>query len=224
METEPKAPAFLKGVRCLVFDFDGTLVNSNPIKWRAFERCFEEIPQPQRQEILSYCRNHNHTPRWEKFRYAYEKILKLPFTPEVEAALLARFDRETTQPIIEAPEIPGASEFLKSVRGSFQTALLSSTPHEILLRLLKERGWLEYFQAVQGAPVDKARWLEHFRLANRLECEEVLFWGDTEEDAEAAKRFGCRFVAVNSSLDPGIAELRISDFTGLLPLRFSCTA
>lgn len=182
--------------RCLVFDFDGTLVDSNPIKGRAFQRCFEEVSKRQREEILAYCRNHNHTPRWDKFRYAYEEVLKLPFTPEVEARLLARFDEETTRQIIQAPEIPGASEFLDRVQGRFRTALLSSTPHEVLLTILEGRGWRNFFQTVQGAPVDKARWLKRFCRRHRLKREEALFWGDTEEDAQAAKEAGCRFVAV----------------------------
>ena len=46
--------------KALVFDFDGTLVDSNAIKWKAFEACFDRFPD-RREEILSYCRGNNHT-------------------------------------------------------------------------------------------------------------------------------------------------------------------
>ena len=61
----------LKKCRALVFDFDGTLVDSVPIKRKAFDHCFEEFPAKKR-EIQSYCHGNNHTPRWEKFKFVYE--------------------------------------------------------------------------------------------------------------------------------------------------------
>ena len=112
MDSLKKAAELLSGARVLVFDFDGTLVDSNSIKWRAFEACFSDFPD-QLPEILAYCRSFNHTPRDVKFRHIYETILRRPYGPDVEQALLKRFGRETTEPIVEAAEIPGAEEFLR---------------------------------------------------------------------------------------------------------------
>ncbi len=184
----------LKQSRLLIFDFDGTLVDSVPIKWRAFDRCFEKFPA-QREQISAYCRRNNHTPRWEKFKHVYEEILHLPYTAEVEQELHRCFERETTEQISQTPALPGASEFLGRIRPNYRTALLSSTPHEILLTILEKRGWANWFDQVQGAPVNKAAWLKRL-YAKGFAPDQVLFFGDTSEDAAAAREAGCGFISV----------------------------
>lgn len=189
----------LRKVRFLVFDFDGTLVDSNEIKWRAFDRCFNSFPA-HREEIRAYCRGNSHTPRWEKFRHVYERILRLPYTPEVERELHRCFERETTEQIARAPALPGVEEFLDRIRSRYRTALLSSTPHETLLEILGKRYWSDRFDEVRGAPVHKALWLKELRDLG-FPPDQVLLFGDTLEDAEAAREAGCGFVPVPQMQD-----------------------
>ena len=180
----------------LIFDFDGTLVDSNPIKRQAFRRCFEDFPNHLGQ-ILDYCYANNHIPRWEKFRYVYEKLLKLPYTDQVESNLLRRFELETTEQIIAAPALPGAEEFLKRACITHSLGILSSTPQEILLEILRRRGWVNLFEWIQGAPVHKARWLTRFQLEQGFPGHQVLFFGDTPEDEQSAQESGCSFVRIS---------------------------
>jgi len=200
--------------RLLVFDFDGTLVDSNPIKRRAFEACFAPF-QEHRDAILSYCVQHHHTPRQEKFRYVYERILGRAYTQEAAARLQERFEAHTTRQIIEAPEIPGAARFLQRVSGLCETALLSSTPDGVLREIVLQRRWAPYFGEIQGAPVDKTAWLEVARRARGLpDGRAIVCFGDTQEDAEAAEAAGCPFVLVGK--DGGDGMDTIPDFLSLM--------
>ena len=196
-----------------MFDFDGTLVDSNPIKRRAFEVCFAEFPE-RREAILAYCWGRHHTPRGEKFRHVYEQILGRPYTEAAAADLHERFEAATTRQIIEAPEIPGAGAFLARVRGRYLTALLSSTPDAVLRDILRQRGWQERFEVVQGAPVHKATWLKAFCEQRGLEGDRVVFFGDTLEDAGAAEEAGCAFIRVGGVAAP--PRPWIADFLSLL--------
>lgn len=205
----------LRRCRALVFDFDGTLVDSNDIKWRGFEVAFADFPEHM-GKIMAFCRDYHHTSREEKFRYVYEKILGLAFTPEIGVSLQERFAAATTRQIIEAPETPGATRFLGVVACNRLTALLSSTPHQVLLRILAERVWREYFGIVRGAPVDKGTWLEAFREKHKLQKEEIVFFGDTAEDAGAARAAGCTFVAVGNPRLGAEAICSVADFAELL--------
>ncbi len=200
----PSGADMLARARALVFDFDGTLVDSNPIKYQAFATCFAEFPQ-QREEILAYCGGHHHTPRWEKFRHVCEQILQQPYTEARAASLHERFEAATTAQIIAAPEIPGASAFLRSVRGRYLLALLSSTPEQILREILARRGWQGWFDVVQGAPVKKAAWLTAFGERHGLAPSRVVFFGDTPEDARAAEEAGCAFLAIQNSFEAVLA-------------------
>ncbi len=194
----------LHRARLVVFDFDGTLVDSNAIKQRAFAQCF--APEADRlEEIMAYCGTRHHAPRWEKFRHVYERILRKPYTPDVAAALMAQYAAQTTRQIIAAPEIPGAAACLRMVSRARATALLSSTPQKTLQDIISQRGWSAYFGHIQGAPVNKMEWLAQARHAQGGGAGAVLFFGDTPEDSDAAGAAGCAFVGVGAgALLPGI--------------------
>lgn len=201
--------------RALVFDFDGTLVDSNPIKEQAFEACFAEFPE-RYSRILSYYQSSGHTSRGDKFRHVYEEILGLPYTPAVAVMLHERFAAATTYQIIKALEIPGATEFLLAAKHRYIMALLSSTPHETLLHILSERGWRDYFEVVKGAPVDKSVWIREFCLARKLGQQKVVCFGDSVEDFAAAQAAGCTFVGVANGVLGTECSHYINDFNDLL--------
>lgn len=207
--------ARLARAEVMIFDFDGTLVVSNDIKWQAFEAVFQDFPE-RLPEILRYCRGANHTVRGAKFRHVYEEILHRPYTQQIDAALHQTFDALTTAAIVDAPEIPGAGQFLSSLRGHKTTGVLSSTPHDVLITILERRGWRQYFDIVQGAPNDKAVWLGAYARAQGLSRDAAVFFGDTPEDRLAAERAAWDFINVGAT-DVDAAEWRLVDFTALVP-------
>lgn len=181
--------------RALIFDFDGTLVDSNEIKWRGFETVFADAGD-RLPDVMAYCRGSDHVIRGDKFRHVYERILHRPYTPEVAAALHARFAEATTALIVEAPEVPGASSFLRGLSTRLITAILSSTPQQILEQIVDARRWNGLVKTLHGAPIDKSAWLRECRRAHGPGHDDLVFFGDSPDDAAAAKAAGCAFVAV----------------------------
>jgi phosphoglycolate phosphatase-like HAD superfamily hydrolase len=195
--------------KAIVFDFDGTLVDSSEIKRRGFDYAFAAYPERMAQ-IREYCYSFNHTIRSEKFRYVTERILGLQYTPELDKLFHDRYAAFTTDRVANAPEIPGAGAFLASLT-SRRTALLSSTPTAILLEILERRGWRDFFSEIQGAPVDKAAWLTGFQRLLGCRPEQIVFFGDTDEDAGSAQAARCTFVRVGKPAEDG-DKLAIPDF------------
>jgi len=204
----------LQNVEIAVFDFDGTLVDSNGIKMKAFERTFLVFPD-RLEEIMQYCRGFNHTPRDEKFRHVCETIIGQPYTAQLSAGLHDRFERATTSAIVNAPEIPGAREFVEQTRSCCETAILSSTPHAVLLDIVSKRGWTKLFDFSQGAPINKAAWLSDIRTDRALEPNQIVFFGDMPEDAVASRKAGCSFVAVANRDLISDSACYIPDYMGL---------
>ena len=209
------ARAVLAQAAAVVFDFDGTLVDSNEIKWRAFDTVFAGFPD-RLPEISAYCRAHNHTPRDVKFRHVYETMLGVPYTPDVARRIENRFEAETTSAIIAAPEIPGASACLAALAAQLRLGLLSSTPDAILRQIVRARGWEDRFAWVQGAPVNKREWLDALSRRVGAAPRSIVFCGDTPEDHEAAAAAGCSFVGVRNRALADAAAYWIEDFTCLM--------
>src|SRR5947208_1713747 len=90
--------AAVKAANAIVFDFDGTLVDSNEIKWSGFEHVFSEFGECL-PKISAYCRGSNHTIRGEKFRFVCEQILGTSYTPERERSLHERYAAYTTDAV-----------------------------------------------------------------------------------------------------------------------------
>ena len=204
----------LRQAKLIVFDFDGTLVDSNPIKQRAFAQCFAEFPD-RLDEIMAFCTGRHDLPRADKFRHVYEHILRRPYTAEISAEVHQRFEALTTQQIIDAPAIAGAEAFLRAACRHAPTALLSTTPHETLGQIIERRGWRSYFSIVQGAPVDKARWIMTRRTQLGFSRSQVVFFGDTPEDADAATAGGSVFIALGDTLRDGY-DLALPDWRSAL--------
>jgi phosphoglycolate phosphatase len=197
----------VESAKALVFDFDGTLVDSNEIKWSGFEHVFSEYTG-QLARISAYCRGNNHTIRGEKFRFVCEQILHIAYTAERERSLQERYAAYTTEGVAHAPEIPGASQFVRQVSDR-PTALLSSTPHAILLEILRRKGWQAMFKTVQGAPVVKRDWLIQYRIVMGCAAGDIVFFGDTDEDAASAGEAGCEFVRVGRTPGAAIPDFRV---------------
>ena len=203
----------IQSAKAVVFDFDGTLVDSTDIKKRGFDYTFADYPEFM-PEIQAYCHGNNHTIRFEKFRYVTEQILHLPYTPEMERRFSQRFADFTTEAVAASPEIPGAEVFLRSL-AAYRPALLSSTPTGILLTILDRRGWRDLFSTIQGAPINKQAWLQGFQNLLGCRADEIVFFGDTDEDERSGKAAGCIFVRVGPAVSGNGDRLAVRDFTDL---------
>ena len=207
----PELHRAIEAAEAVVFDFDGTLVDSNEIKRRGFDHAFAEYTD-RMEEIRAYCYGSNHTIRGEKFRHVTEKILGLEYTPELNERFHKRYAEFTTDGVVAAAEIPGAAVFVRNL-ARLHPALLSSTPTAILVEILQRRGWGDLFDIVQGAPVNKLAWLRGLQAVVRCEPRQIVFFGDTDEDARSGAEAGCTFVRVRAA-SPG--PLSIPDFKKLL--------
>ena len=206
--------AVLAESRAFVFDFDGTLVDSNQLKLKAFGTLFSRFPQ-HLPAIMEYCQQRLDLVRFEKFRHIYENILRLPYTSETEAALDREFTALTTSAVINAVEIEGASAFLTRIHANRPTAVLSSTPTEVLEEILIRRSWKDLFDHIAGAPVDKGLWLGEFWERYKYRPEEIVYFGDTPADSRAASKAGCTFVAVGGMLSNEQVRYHIRTFNDL---------
>lgn len=187
----------LSGIKTIILDFDGTIVESVGIKDDAFKKLFSGYPD-QLATIMDYHLSHNATVRFVKFRYITEKILGQKYNDETERYLSELFADLVFKKITECPYVPGAVDFLHYFHGRLPLYLASASPAEELNRILEARTLTKYFNKIYAIPWTKQDVIRDILATECLRPEEAFFIGDSFEDYETARSTGVRFVGRDS--------------------------
>lgn len=183
--------------KVIVFDFDGTLVDSVGIKDKAVRTVFahEAAYLPA---IMEYHLAHNHVVRDDKFRHITERILNRPYTQETRSALLAQFSALVRDAIVRAPEIDGATDCLRVCADRARPYLVSMTPDAELRDIVGARGMGGWFIDVIGASRSKSAAIEEILARENAGPRDAVMVGDSPEDFTAARSVGIGFIGRDS--------------------------
>ena len=206
--------------RALVFDFDGTLVDSNNIKVSCMHDTVAGMPGGREalQKAL----------RLGGDRYRLFAVVARELDPDGNQLdikkrgyqLAMDYGRRCARAIAAAPERRGAKSALAaSRRRGLKLYVNSATPRRDILGLLRARGLAGHLDGTLGAPASKADNLRRLMRAERLSARQVVVVGDSMDDLVSARDVGAWFVAV--TVEPRIRErvaYGIKDLNLLLPL------
>jgi phosphoglycolate phosphatase len=185
------------GIRSIVFDFDGTLIDSNRLKYDAYSELFPADNRHGRiiRDVLS--------ESFEQTRYVILEEILVRLGVGEHACVKREVNKlaERYNDIVMAgaktcPEKAGAEETLKKLAPAYALYLSSTTPEASLKEIIRFRKWDSYFRAVFGYPQEKSETLRRIMALEKLKCDQVLVVGDGETDRESAMENGCPFVHV----------------------------
>jgi len=191
-------------IKCVVFDFDGTLVDSNEIKREAFF----EVARPwdsSGEVVAAIFERWPAANRYEKTRRIAEelidrKLLPADSTLEDWATRLAdAYTAKCEAAIAGCREMPGTTAALEKLSEMGLLLFINSATPTIPLRRLPElRNWGRFFQAVYGAESSKAENLLSIAKEFGTDRTEMVHVGDQLDDQSGAEQFGCHFVAMTA--------------------------
>jgi len=180
----------LRTSRAILFDLDGTLLDSLPAHYRVYERVLADLGVSIDED--TYARTYS--PNWYLF---YERI-RLPRErwPDADRLWLQYYAHETPGPR------DGAAQVLAAVKASGRAlGLVTSGDHSRVQRDLRRVGWDPIFDVVVCSG-DTPHLKPHpAPLLRALECLRVqpvdaVYVGDTVEDVRMGKNAGTVTAAV----------------------------
>jgi len=187
---------------CIVFDFDGVIIDSNQIKYDAFFQIF-----PSKQKIGSSIKKVLDTHR-EKSRYfiikqilvelQQKEYLKINGLEKEVSSYADKYNTIVEKGAIECDEIRGARKSLEELSKCYALYINSTTPLNSLKRITSRKSLWKYFRGVYGGPNSKIENLHDILKKEKISIKEVLVVGDGKSDLELAQKFDCRFIGIRN--------------------------
>lgn len=193
---EANLHSYLDTKKIFIFDFDGVLVDSVEIKTNAFYELYIEYGSDVAEKVILHHRANGGMSRYDKFRFYHKQYLDKSISDEELDKLDEEFSLLVIDNVVKANEILGASKLLERVCVKRKCFICSATPEVEIQKIIKLRGWSNYFISVLGSPTSKSNNLNEIIKKSKLNSIDAVFFGDAMADYEAAKDNLIDFIGV----------------------------
>ncbi len=191
-------------IDAVVFDFDGTLIDSKDTKTKNYVEAFFTIFKPEdkyREIVRESCIRTSGANRFIQLADTLER-LNMVATDKQKEAWSKEYSRLNAESLSEIGEFPSVRETLKKLNDNgYHLYAASGILDEEFKSELKRRGLDTYFKAIEGG--DKLGFLKKLKKHG---YRRIIFVGDTRYDEQTAKKAGVEFFMIKNDHD--IRELR----------------
>jgi len=188
-------------IQCIIFDFDGTLSDSNLLKQEAWFHIFsdkENVPDSLVREAMNHFEGNG--TRFEIVHYICRKINK----PKQEVSSFVKectqkYDSIVQQSILGQGLFSGAYTMLKSLGEKYDIYLVSDTAHSAITQTVHALNITDLFKEVYGRKENQVAKKENVEMIMRREGlagGQVLIVGDGHSDLRAAETLRCHFIGI----------------------------
>ena len=189
----------MKGIKVVIFDFDGVIIESNNVKKKAFEFIFSQFPK-QFKLMMEFHHQNVSKSRYYKFDHLL-KVLGKQEDVDYRKNIAKDFSEFILTEMKNVKLVSGAQFFLDKVKSKLPIYLASVTPEDELRLILEEKSLDKYFVKAYGCPPwNKPDAIRDILKNERVKHTETILIGDSSGDQLAAKETGINFLARDSGL------------------------
>jgi HAD superfamily hydrolase (TIGR01549 family) len=183
----------------IVFDLDGTLVESSAIKKRSFMTALGAGDGTDVDSCERAYATHGTINRVQLLALSFTDIYSRPPSADEHKALVDAYTSYYRAHMDDVKLFPGIPEFYAKFGDKYQLMISSNAPQPEIVELCDELSIDRYFTRIYGHPVSKASALRQILEDHGFGQSDVLYVGDRVEDGMVADSVGVSFFR----LDPG---------------------
>ncbi len=186
-------------IKNILFDFDGVILDSMPIREWGFCKLFEEFPQEQVDHLLEYHRQNGGLSRYVKIRYFFNQILNQEITQDEVQDLANRFSTLVKERLCDPGLLIDTTHaFIEKHFSSYNFHVVSGSDEKELIEVCDRLGIARFFISIHGSPTPKDNLVAAIINNNKYKTFETILVGDSINDYEAAVRNHIRFCGFNN--------------------------
>jgi phosphoglycolate phosphatase-like HAD superfamily hydrolase len=204
----------LSKYKVLLWDFDGVIMDSMPIRSKGFELVLAQYPKEQVDQLMAFHEANGGLSRYVKFRYFFEEIRKESVTDEEVLALAGKFSEIMLSLLMDQNLlIQDSVSFIKNNWQNFEMHIVSGSDGKELRMINDSLELSSFFKTINGSPTPKKQLVEDVLADNQYDKKDVILIGDSINDFDAASFNDISFAGYNNTELKIVSENYIEQFT-----------
>ncbi|RXK87344.1 HAD family hydrolase [Filimonas effusa] len=200
----------------LLWDFDGVIMDSMPIRSKGFEITLSKFPDEQVANLIAFHNLNGGLSRYVKFRYFFEQIRGESITEEEVLHLADQFSQVMLELLIDVRLlITDSLDFIRSHYKNFNMHIVSGSDGNELRHICSELDIAKYFKSIEGSPVRKNVLVKNLIELNGYDPGRIVLVGDSINDLEASEVNSIAFYGYNNVALHGLGKGYVNSFNPL---------
>ena len=186
-------------IKNILFDFDGVILDSMPIRDYGFKKIFEDFDDNLVSKLLEYHNLNGGLSRYVKIKYFYNELLNQEISEAEINRYSVLFSALMKKQLTDKKYL--IAETVKFIRGNYKKYnlhIVSGSDEEELRYLCKALKIDNYFLSINGSPTHKNEIVKDVLVANQYSANETILIGDSVNDYDAAEVNGLKFYGYNN--------------------------
>ena len=186
-------------IKNILWDFDGVILDSMPIRDYGFRKIFESYTEELVEEFIKYHRLNGGLSRFHKIKYFYNTLLSKDISKEQIQEYADKFTIIMKEQLINKKYlIQDSVDFIKSNHKNYNFHIVSGSEHHELNYLCEKLDLAECFLSINGSPTPKNDLVKNLLEQEQYNKEETILIGDSINDYDAAIINGISFYGFNN--------------------------
>ena len=184
----------------ILWDFDGVIINSNPIREAGFRNVLSQYPNDQVDLLIAYHNANGGLSRYIKFRYFFEEIRNELVTDSQIDYLATQFSKIMRKFLVNRDLLilPIINFIMEQYNLKKKMHIVSGSDGNELRELCKNLNIEHFFLSINGSPTPKSVLVKKIIDESAFNTTDFCLIGDSINDFDAAQDNSIAFFGFNN--------------------------
>lgn len=186
-------------IKNIIFDFDGVILDSVPIKTEAYRKLFDGFPDDYVNQFVIYHELNGGISRYKKVQYFFEEFLNKKISENEILKYANKYSELTKEELSKSKYlIQDTLNFIQKNHQNYNMHVASGADENDLKHICEQLDLSKYFISIHGSPTIKSDLVKNILDLHAYQKDETVLIGDSVNDFDAADVNGIEFYGYNN--------------------------